>query len=128
MGAIFKELKESRFSEYFYSFWNNYNDFLDSLTPDKIVCVFNIIIGWLTLSSFISIFAIMLSENIINRIKFLDKYPKILALLKIRNYINKKINNFYLFLHFCFWELFGNMYRFFLVNDLTCCFFIFIFN
>jgi hypothetical protein len=94
-----KELKESSFFEYFNSFYNNYNDYLDSLTPDKIVCVFNIIIGCLTLSSFISILSIMLSENIINRIKYLDRFPRILKILKIRNNINKQIAKIYLFLH-----------------------------
>ena len=49
-----------------------------------------IIIGGLTLSSFVSILSIMLSENIINKIKLLDRFPRILAILKIRNNINKK--------------------------------------
>ena len=39
------ELREASFFEYFNSLYNNYNEYLDSLTPDKIVCVFNIIIG-----------------------------------------------------------------------------------
>lgn len=94
-----KELKESSFFEYFNSFYNNYNDYLDSLTPDKIVCVFNIIIGCLTLSSFISILSIMLSENIINRFKYLERFPRILKILKIRNNINKQVAKIYLFLH-----------------------------
>ena len=40
-----KELREASFFEYFNSLYNNYYEYLDSLTPDKIVCVFNIIIG-----------------------------------------------------------------------------------
>lgn len=94
-----KELKQSSLFEYFNSLYNNYTEYLETLTPDKIVCVFNIIIGGLTLSSFVSILSIMLSENIINKIKFLDRFPRILAILKIRNNINKKIATVYLFLH-----------------------------
>ena len=94
-----KELKESSLNEYFNSFYQNYVDYLDSLTPDKIVCVFNIIVGGLTLSSFISIISVMLSENIINKIKILDRFPRILAILRLRTYINKKIIKIYLFLH-----------------------------
>jgi len=40
-----KDINKSSFVEYFNTFLNNYNDFLDSLSPDKIVCVFNIIMG-----------------------------------------------------------------------------------
>jgi hypothetical protein len=72
---------------------------LDTLTPDKIVCLFNLIIGGLTLSYFFSVLSLMLSEKIINKIKFLEKYPRILAILKIRNYINKRIAILYLFIH-----------------------------
>jgi hypothetical protein len=93
-----QELKSSLF-EYFNSFYQNYVEYLDSLTPDKIVCVFNIIVGGLTLSSFFTIISVMLSENIINKIKFLDRFPRILAILRLRTYINKKIIKIYLFMH-----------------------------
>lgn len=89
---------------------------METLTPDKIVCVFNIIIGCLTLSSFVSILSIMLSENIINRIKFLERYPRILELLRLRNTINKKIAKIYLIIHLVLilWSLLGNTYMLFL--------------
>jgi hypothetical protein len=92
-----KKLKSSLF-EYFNSFYH-YTDYLDFLTPDKICCLFNIIVGGLTLSSFFTIISIMLSENITNKIKILDRFPRILEILRLRNYINKKIGKFYLFLH-----------------------------
>lgn len=89
---------------------------MDSLTPDKIVCVFNIIIGCLTLSSFVSILSIMLSDNVINRIKFLERFPRILAILKIRNNINKQTAKIYLFVHLVLilWCIVGNTYMLFL--------------
>jgi hypothetical protein len=82
------------------SLYNKYGEYLDSLTPDKIVCLFNIIVDTLVLSSFLSVLSIMLSENIINKITFLENYPRILHLLKLRNNINKKISKYYLFMHF----------------------------
>ena len=94
-----KELKESSFFEYLNSIYNNYSEYLNTLTPDKIVCIFNIIVGGLTFSSYFTLLSIMLSENIINRIKFLDKFPRLLTILKFRNTINKKIAKFYLVLH-----------------------------
>jgi len=41
----------------------------------------------------------MLSENIINKIKFLERFPRILEILRLRNYINKQLAKFYLFMH-----------------------------
>ena len=102
LNEAHEELKDLKFSsifEYFNSLYNNYNEYLDSLTPDKIVCVFNIIVGGLTFSSFFTILSIMLSENIINQIKIFDRFPIILRILRLRTYINKKIAKFYLFLH-----------------------------
>ena len=92
-----KELKSS-LNEYFNSYYN-YTYYFDSLTPDKICCLFNIIVGGLTLSSFFTIISVMLSENIINKIKILDRFPRILAILRLRTYINKKTIKIYLFLH-----------------------------
>jgi len=41
----------------------------------------------------------MLSENIINKFIFLEKYPRILKFLKLRNNINKKVIKLYLIMH-----------------------------
>lgn len=78
--------------------------------------LFNIIINGLILSSFFSILSIMLSDNIINRIKILENYPRILKLLKLRNNINKKVSKFYLLMHLIFIVLgiLGNIYMFFI--------------
>lgn len=111
-----KELKESSFFEYLNSIYNNYSEYLNTLTPDKIVCIFNIIVGGLTFSSYFTVLSIMLSENIINRIKFLDKFPRLLTILKFRNTINKKIAKFYLVLHLVIilWGILCNIYMFWL--------------
>ena len=58
----------------------------------------------------------MLSENIINKIVFLEKYPRILNLIKIRNNINKKVSKFYLYMHLncIIFGFIGNLYMFFI--------------
>lgn len=53
----------------------------------------------LTLSSFFTVLSILLSEKVINSIKFLDNYPKIVKILKLRNKINKSLHKFYLSMH-----------------------------
>lgn len=116
MTLLFDEIKKLDISEFFTSVYNKYGEFLDSLTPDKIVCLFNVIIDALVLSSFLSVLSIMLSENIINKIVFLDKYPRILSLLKLRNNINKKVSKFYLLMHFIIiiFGILGNIWMFFI--------------
>ena len=116
LEASFDEIKKLDISEILTSLYNKYGEFLDSLTPDKIVCIFNIIIDGLVLSSFLSVLSIMLSENIINKIGFLEKYPRILNLLKLRNNINKKVSKIYLLMHFTIiiFGILGNIWMFFI--------------
>jgi hypothetical protein len=110
------EISKLDISDYFISVYNKYSEFLDSLSVDKIVCLFNIIIDGLILSSFLSVLSIMLSENIINKIAFLEKYPRILKLLKFRNFVNKKVSKFYLLMHLLIIisGILGNIYMFFI--------------
>jgi len=116
LNLSFDEIKKLDISEFLTSLYNKYGEFLDSLTPDKIVCMFNIIIDALVLSSFLSVLSIMLSENIINKIVFLEKYPRILSLLKLRNNINKKVSKIYLLMHFIIiiFGILGNIWMFFI--------------
>ncbi len=116
LEEAYDEIKKLDISDYFISLYNKYSEFLDSLSADKIVCLFNLIIDGLILSSFFSVLSIMLSENIINQIDFLNKYPKILKLLRFRNFINKKVSKLYLLTHFIFiiFGILGNIYIFFI--------------
>nr|BAM29334.1 hypothetical protein [Lentinula edodes] len=115
LDKAYDEIKKLDISEYLSSLYNKYNEYLESLSPDKIVCIFNILTHGLILSSFFSVLSIMFSENIINQIGFLKKYPRILKLLKLRNNINKKVSKFYLLMHFItiILGLLGNIFMFF---------------
>lgn len=110
------EINKLDMGEIFTNIYNKYNEYLDSLTPDKIVCLFNMILDGLIFSSFLSVLSIMLSENIINRIKFLENYPKLFKLLQLRNNINKKVSKIYLWIHVIVISLafLGNVYMFFI--------------
>jgi len=116
MNEAFDEIKKLDISEYLVTLYNNYYDYLDSLGLDKIVCLSNLIIDGLILSSFVTVLNIMLSENIINKITFLEKYPRILQLIKLRNNINKKIYKLYLIMHLILilTSILGNLYMFML--------------
>jgi hypothetical protein len=116
LEGSYDEIKKLDISEILTSLYNKYGEFLDSLTPDKIVCLFNIIIDALVLSSFLSVLSIMLNDNIINKIGFLEKYPRILNLLKLRNNINRKVSKIYLLMHFIIiiFGLLGNIWMFFI--------------
>jgi len=63
-----EEVKKLDLSEMFFSLYNNYIEFISNLSPDKLVCVFNIIIDGLVFSSFLTVLGIMLSEQVINKI------------------------------------------------------------
>nr|YP_010160548.1 hypothetical protein K4Y30_mgp20 [Gymnopilus junonius]QRH17734.1 hypothetical protein [Gymnopilus junonius] len=116
LDESFEEIKKLDISEILSSLYNKYDEYLSSLTPDKIVCLFNIIIDGLLFSSFFSVLSIMLSDNIISKIAFLEKYPKILNLLKLRNNINKKVSKIYLLMHFniIIFGILGNIWMFFI--------------
>jgi hypothetical protein len=79
---------------------------LENLTPDKIVCLVNMILGGITLSSLGPLMSILFSDSIIKRIKkkkkFLDIFPLISALLQIKkpkNTIKKELAIVYFILH-----------------------------
>ena len=94
-----ENLTKNDLGDTFWKLIDKYYEFLSTLAADKIVALFNILMASLTLSSFFTVLSIMLSEQIINKIKILDKYPKIMKLFKLRNNINKSLNKFYLITH-----------------------------
>ena len=93
------EMKKSDISEVLAFAYENYVEFVSNLTPDKLVCLFNMIVNGLLLTSFTTVLSIMLSDSIINRITFLEKYPRLLKLLRLRNNISRKVSKFYLLFH-----------------------------
>ncbi len=111
-----KKISESDISGFFTFLYNSYTEYILTLTSDKIVCLSNIILEWFLLTSFLTILSIMLSEQIINKITWLEKFPKILYLLNLRAKVNKtliKVHMFgHLFLLIC--GLISNIYMFLL--------------
>ena len=58
-----EEIYKLNIFDSFYSMYTLYTEYLDNLTLDKIVCLFNIIIGSLALSSYLTVISILLSEK-----------------------------------------------------------------
>lgn len=108
-------IRKADIGDFFTSIINKYNLFLDNLSLDQIGNIFNLIVGGMLLTSYISIFSVLLSENIINRITILEKYPRILYLLKLRNNVNKKVNKLILITHLIIilFGIIGNLFMFF---------------
>jgi hypothetical protein len=96
---LLKNISKLDLSANFTKIYDSYLDFLSTLSPDQIVMLFNIIIGSVAISSYISVFSVLLSEKIINRMHFLEKYPRILKILQFRNNLNKKVNKITLIFH-----------------------------
>ena len=113
--ALMDSIRKADIGDFFTSIINKYNLFLDNLSLDQIGNIFNLIVGGMLLTSYISIFSVLLSENIINRITILEKYPRILYLLKLRNNVNKKINKLILITHLIIilFGIIGNLFMFF---------------
>jgi hypothetical protein len=107
-------VKKLDLSDYLNDLYTKYIEFLANLSPDKIVCIFNIILDGVILSSFLSVLSILLSEKIINQITILKDYPKILNFLKLKNNISKKISKIYLLMHLLtiLFGLLANVYMF----------------
>jgi hypothetical protein len=112
LDKAINDLVKSDLFEIFKNIYDRYLEFLSTLSADKIVAMFNIIMNGLILSSFFTVLSILLSEQLINRFTFLEKYPRILKLLRLRIFINKKINKFYLIIHFILiiFAVLGNIY------------------
>lgn len=113
--ALMDSIRKADIGDFFTSIINKYNLFLDNLSLDQIGNIFNLIVGGMLLTSYISIFSVLLSENIINRITILEKYPRILYLLKLRNNVNKKVNKLILITHLIIilFGIIGNLFMFF---------------
>ena len=95
---------------------DGYSNFLSTLSSDQIAIIFNLIIGSLAINSYLTVFSVLLSENILNRIKFLENYPRILRFLRFRNSVNKKMNKVIFITHFLILliGILGNLYMFFI--------------
>jgi len=87
---------KSDLSDLFNSLIDNYKDFLNTLTSEQMVIVFNIIGYTSLLITLTSITYILLGDQIINLLKLESKYPKLAKYIKFKQTLNKYYLRFYI--------------------------------
>ena len=80
---------KSDFSDLFNNFIDSYKEFLNTLTSEQMVIVFNLSGYTMLLSTLNSITIILLGDQIINWLKLDIKYPKLAKLIKFKQILNK---------------------------------------
>jgi hypothetical protein len=96
----FDEISTKNIGSFLTDLYNNYERYLETLSPDKIVSIFNIILNGMLLTSFFSVLSILLSDSILNKLTFLEKWPRVLKILRFRNSLNRKVSVVILAIHF----------------------------
>jgi hypothetical protein len=91
---------KSDLSDLFNSLIDNYKDFLNTLTSEQMVIVFNIIGYTSLLITLTSITYILLGDQIINLLKLESKYPKLAKYIKFKQTLNKYYLRFYIALFY----------------------------
>jgi hypothetical protein len=100
LKKAFDDISTKNIGSFLTDLYNNFERYLETLSPDKIVSIFNIILNGMLLTSFISVLSILLSDSILNKLTFLEKWPRVLKILRFRNSLNRKVNVVILAIHF----------------------------
>ena len=91
---------KSDLADLFNNLIDNYKDFLNTLTSEQTVIVFNII-GYVSLLiTLSSITTILLGDKIINLLKLEIRYPKLAKYIKFKQTLNKYYLRFYIVLFY----------------------------
>jgi hypothetical protein len=91
---------KSDLADLFNNLIDNYKDFLNTLTSEQTVIVFNII-GYISLLiTLTSITTILLGDKIINLLKLEIRYPKLAKYIKFKQTLNKYYLRFYIVLFY----------------------------
>lgn len=110
------DILKSDLSAVFKGMYEKYALFLDGLSLDQIVAVFNLIID-LTLSiSIFSILSLFMSEFLIDYFNLEKNFPSLAQLIRLRKKLNNhlKVYNLAFFIFFLALGVFGNLYMFLL--------------
>nr|YP_025891.1 plasmid hypothetical protein 3 [Moniliophthora perniciosa]AAQ74290.1 plasmid hypothetical protein 3 [Moniliophthora perniciosa] len=111
----FTEKKSFIFS-FFNDLWENYSKFIDTLTLDQIVIIFNLIGYSMVFSTLTNLVILIIGDKIIENFNLDIKFPKIARFIKVRKELNKKLLNFYILSFYVLILLLvlANLYMFFL--------------
>lgn len=94
----------------------NYSNWLATLSTDKIVAVFNIIIDSVLLVNLFSVISLLMGEHLIEFFKLDVRYPKLAKLIRLKNTVSKYYKTMYLVLYLLFltFGILGNMFMLFI--------------
>lgn len=73
LDKAFEEISKSNIGSFFTDLYNNFESYIESLSPDKIVIIFNLILNGMLFTSFISVLGVLLSDSVLNKLTFLEK-------------------------------------------------------
>lgn len=91
---------KSDLSELFNNLIDNYREFLNTLSSDQMVIIFNISGYIMLLFTLTSITTILVGDQIINIFKLEIRYPKLAKYIKLKQTLNKHYLRFYIVLFY----------------------------
>ena len=115
-----KEIQDSinkaDISSFLSDFIKNYQSFVDQLSLDQLVALFNIIGFGMLLSTLFSISTLLIGDYLIDKLQLDIKYPKISKYIKLKQRLNKHYLMFYMTMLFIISIVFilANVYMFLL--------------
>ena len=115
-----KEIQDSinkaDISSFLSDFIKNYQSFVDQLSLDQLVALFNIIGFGMLLSTLFSISTLLIGDYLIDKLQLEIKYPKISKYIKLKQRLNKHYLMFYMTMLFIISIVFilANVYMFLL--------------
>lgn len=90
------EILKTGLSDLFYNLLDSYRDFLNILSSEQLVILFNLT-GYVSLIMIMTnITTLLIGDQLINYFKLETKYPKIAFYIKYKQTINKLYFNFYI--------------------------------
>ena len=110
------KLNKNDFFDYINQLFEKYQEFLNTLTSDQIVIIFNLIGYFWLINIVTNLTIIIMGDYLIERFNLEKRLPKIAKIIAIRKKINKNILKFNLLSFYIVITFFiiGNVYMFFL--------------
>lgn len=113
---ILETARKSDIIGFFSNIIDNYYSWLATLSSDKIVAIFNIIVDSVLLVNLFTVISLLMGEHLIDFFKLEVKYPNLTKLIRLKNKVNRYYKTMYLVLYLLFlaFGILGNILMFFM--------------
>lgn len=110
------DIVKSDLSSIFKDIYTKYSQFLEGLSLDQIVAIFNLIIDCTLSFSLFSLISLFMGEHLIDYFKLEKNYPSLANLIRLKIQLNKHLRMYNLgfLILFLIFGIFGNLYMFLL--------------